>query len=129
MKRQLSVSVVVALGLAAAIGFVGGYVFHATAGAEISAARQAVLESQATQRVLQSFEPVLINSQMHKELSAVQSLEDAKRLTAKYREATLRSIEYFEHSVGKLELPKDRALAAPFLQEVQQIRSSVRAAP
>ena len=109
--------------------FVAGYAFHAAAGTELSAARQAVLEAQGTQRVLQSFEPVLHNSGVHAELSAVQSLEDLKRLTAKYREATLRGIEHFERSAGQLDLPKERALAEPFLQEARKLKGAVRAVP
>jgi hypothetical protein len=129
LKTQLLVSTVVALAIAAALGFVAGYAFHATAGTELSAARQAVLEAQGAQRVLQSFELVLHNSGVHAELSAVQSPEDLKRLTAKYREATLRSIEHFEQGAGQLDLPKDRALATPFLQEARKLKSAIPATP
>jgi 3-hydroxyisobutyrate dehydrogenase-like beta-hydroxyacid dehydrogenase len=125
----VSVSVVVALAAASAVGFAGGYVFHATVGTERSAARQAVFEAQSTQRVLQAFEPVIHNSQVHKELSAVQSLADAQRLTVKYKEATLRSVESFERGASQLELPRERALAVPFLQEAHRIRGVISAAP
>lgn len=125
----ISVSVAVAIATASAIGFAAGHVFHALVGTELPAARQAVLEAQSTQRVLQAFEPVLHNSIIHKELSAVRSMEDAGRLTAKYKDATLRSIQFFELSASQLELPKERALAVPFLEEALKIRGEVNSVP
>jgi hypothetical protein len=124
-----SVSLAVALAVAAVVGFVGGYVFHATAGTELPAARQAVFEAQRTQRILDSLGPVVSNARLHKELSAVQSPADAQRLAAKYKEETLLGVERFEKQVNEFELPSERALAAPFLQEAQRIRGVVNAAP
>lgn len=66
---------------------------------------------------------------VHAELSAVQSPEDLMRLTAKYRQATLRSIEHFEQGAGQLDLPKDRALAAPFLLEARKLKGAIPATP
>ncbi len=128
MPKQ-PISVVVALALAASIGFVAGYVFHLGVRSEQAAARRAVFEAQSTQRVLQAYEPVVNNSIFHQELLTLRSLEDVAQLRARYKDATLRSIEYFERSAKALELPSEVRLARPFLQEAEKVRAKVNAAP
>ncbi len=57
------------------------------------------------------------------------SLEDIRRLQLKYRESTLRSISFFEARAKELELPNEKRLAQPFLQEAEKVRKELDAAP
>lgn len=123
--NKLTVSTIVALGLSTSLGFVCGYLFYAGFGEARNIAVQTVFEAQNTQRVLQSYEPVLITSRFYTELAAVKSAQDAEVLRQKYRDATLRNISLFEKQAAKLELPKERALAAPFLDSAANVRKEL----
>ena len=125
--NKLTVSTTVALGLTTSLGFVCGYLFYAGFGEAHNAAAQAVFEAQEAQRVLQAYEPVLITSKFYSELAAVKSPLDAEALREKYRVATLRNINFFEKQAAKLELPKDRAIAAPLLDSAEKVRKDLGA--
>jgi len=124
--RRFEVGAVVAFGITTAMGFVGGYIFHAVYGEARSAAVDAVYAAQEAQRVLQAYEPINTNLSMYRELDAATSLVDLATLRRKHKDATLRSIEYFERSVEKLQLPGDRRLAQPFLEEAERVRAELQ---
>jgi hypothetical protein len=123
--NKLPVPIALALTLSASVGFACGYIFYSSYGDARTTAQQAIFEAQATQRVLQSYEPILITSKFHQELVAVNTMEDLEALRQKYTDATLRNIDFFERQAGKLELPKERALAIPFLESAATIRGQI----
>lgn len=125
--NRLPITTVIALALSTALGFTCGYLFHAAFGEARAAATQAVWGAQETQRVLQAYEPILITSRFHDELVAAKTSQDVDILRQKYRDATLRNISSFERQAGKLELPKDRALAEPFLEDAAKTRRYLEA--
>ena len=124
MDKQ-SVPIALALAISTSVGFACGYAFNSFYGEAHSAAAQAVFEAQATQRVLQSYEPIVITSILHKELINVKTMDDVVVLRQKYADSTVRNIDSFERQSSKLELPHDRRLAAPFLEEAATIRGEV----
>ncbi|WP_028105221.1 hypothetical protein [Pseudoduganella violaceinigra] len=125
--HNFSVSSVIAISLSTAIGFTCGYLFHASYGEARSAAGEAVWSAQATQRVLQGYEPILITSKFHNELMVARTLEDLSVLRQKYLEATLSNISSFERRASALELPKERVLAEPFLRDAEKTRRELDA--
>lgn len=124
--RRFEVGAVVALGMTTALGFVGGYIFHAVYGEARSAAVDAVYGAQEAQRVLQAYEPINTNLIIYRELDAARDLADLAALRRKHKEATLRNIESFERRVEKLELPDERRLAQPFLKEAERVRAELQ---
>jgi hypothetical protein len=125
--NKFSVSTVVAIALSTTIGFTCGYLFYAYYGEARSAAVQAVWDAQATQRILQGYEPILITSKFHEELMAAKTAQDIDALRQKYRDATLANISFLERQASKLELPKERALAEPFLKDAAKRRFALEA--
>jgi hypothetical protein len=123
--NKLSISTVIAIAISTAIGFTCGYVFYASYGEARSAAVQAVLAVQTTERVLQGYQPILITSRFYDELKAARTPQELETLRQKYRDSTLRNISSFERQAGKFELPSERALAEPFLRDAAKIRRSL----
>ena len=123
--KNLTVSAAVALGVATSLGFISGYLFHAGFGEARSVATQAIFEARETQRILQAYEPIVITSRFYEELKDVKTIHDASELQEKYRAATLRNIAVFESQVAQLDLPKDRALAVPFLEKAVASRKAL----
>jgi hypothetical protein len=123
--NKFPLPVVLALALSASVGFSCGYVFYSGYGEARSAAAQAIVDAQAAQRVLQAYEPILITSRFHEELAKIETMEGVEGLRQKYRDLTLRNISHFEQQSGKLELPNERALAAPFLEAAAKVRGEV----
>lgn len=126
---SLHISSVLSIAVAATVGFSGGYLFHAGSKPDEAAARKAVFEAQRLQRVVQAYEPVSSNLRIYRELASIQSIEDVRRLQAKYRETAIIGIVSFERSSKALELPLDRWLAEPFLQEATKVRVELNATP
>lgn len=114
-----------ALAISTSVGFACGYVFYAVYGEARSAAAQAIFEAQATQRVLQSYEQIVFTSIVHQDLIKVKTMDEVEVLRRKYADSTFRNIDFFERQSSKLELPHDRRLAAPFLEEAARIRGQV----
>jgi hypothetical protein len=125
--KNLTISAAVGLSLAASIGFIFGYPFYAGFGEARNIATQAVIEARDTERVLQAYAPILIASQFYDELGTVKTVQDADALREKYRVAALKNIDFFERQASRLELPSDRALAAPFLDKATASRKMLEA--
>ena len=125
--RTYSVSASIALAIACATSFSAGYSFHLTFGFEHKAAHQAIIEAQAFQRVMASFEPILINRAVFEELSKAKSVEELKILQSKYKDAVLRSAGHFERQASALDLPIEKRIAKPFLAEATRIKDEIAA--
>ncbi len=53
---------------------------------------------------------------------AAKTAQDIDALRQKYRDATLANISFLVRQASKLELPKERALAEPFLKDAAKRR-------
>ena len=122
---KFPISTVIAIALSTAIGFTCGYMFYASYGEARSAAVQAIVAVQTTERVLQEYQPISITSKFHDELKAVKTSQDLESLRLKYRDSTLQHINSFERQAGKFQLPSERALAEPFLRDAAKMRQSL----
>jgi len=129
MNKAIPLSIALAVSVAASIGFAGGYVFHLKFGQELPAARQALIEREASQRVLNAFEEVLRANATHKAISSVKSFDETKALQGRSKQAVLSTIERFSRIAGEAEDRRERLLAQEFLPQVTRIREALDAEP
>lgn len=113
---------------AASLGFAGGYLFHSGFGMELPAARQAVVEREVSQRVLDAFAEVLQAEATHKTLSSPKSMEELSGLQAWSKKTVLATIERFERIAEGADDRREKFLAQQFLPSAQKIRDEISAA-
>jgi hypothetical protein len=123
--NRLSLPVVLALALSTSIGFACGYVFYSAFGEARTAAAQAVFGAQEAQRVFQTYETILITAKFHRELTDIKTIQDVEALRLKYREATLKNIDFFEKQAGQLALPMERTLVSQLLESAEKTRKEI----
>jgi hypothetical protein len=117
------------MAVACSVCFAAGYVFHQMFGFERDAARQAVFEARAIQRVIAAYSPVINNHAVFAELSSVSTLDGLAALRRKYREATVSAVEFYERQAATLEFPEEKRFAKAFVEEAARIKAVVTAAP
>lgn len=127
--RTNSISTVVVMAVACSVCFASGYVFHLTFGFERNAARQAVFEAQAVQRVFAAYSLVIGNHTVFVDLSRVRTLDGLAALRKKYREATVSAAEAYERQASTLEFPEEKRFAKVFVEEAARIKAEVTAPP
>jgi hypothetical protein len=125
--RTYPVSTPLAFAIACCTSFAAGYSFHLEFGFERTAARQAVVEAQAFQRVAAAYSIVILNHGEFLELSKVTTLEELNTHRQKRKQSTVRAAEFFIRRAAALELQEEKRFAEPFAQEAARIKASVEA--
>ena len=123
--NKLSLSIPLAIALATSVGFVSGYLFYANYGEARSAAMDAVMATQDTQRVLDSYQRMMSPLEAHRRLQKVNSLADIDVLRGEYRDTALQRIDAFERQVQGHEFYK--AALAPLLEDAGKARKELSA--
>ena len=117
----------VAIGLACSVSFTAGYAVNRTLGFERSAARQAIVEAQSFQRVMAAYQPIVLNQLTLAELEKITTLDQLAELRMKYRSSVVSAAHSFEQQAASLELPEEKAVARPFLNEAAKIKREMAA--
>ena len=125
--NRFSLSTVIAIALSTSVGFTCGYIFYASYGEARSAAIQAVVATQTTERFLERYQPILTTSKFYDELKMVTTPQELDLLRQKYRDSTLQNISLFEREVSKLDFPSHRVVAEPLLREAAKMRQQLKA--
>ena len=118
-----------ALAVTASAGFAGGYLFHLNFGQELPAARQALIQRDASQRVLDAYAEILQAQSIHTTLASTRSIEEMQGLKGRSRQAVLTAIERFSRIAGEAEDRRERLLAQAFLPEAAKIKAALDAEP
>lgn len=123
--NKISLSIPLAMGLATSVGFVSGYLFYANYGEARSAAVDAVMATQDTQRVLDSYQRLMFPLEAHRRLEKVNSLADIAVLRGEYRNTILQRIDELERQVQGNEFHK--VALAPLLEDARKARKELGA--
>ena len=115
----------VALAVACSLSFALGYLFNRAFGFERSAARQATVEANASQRVLSKYAHLLQTQLVFSELEQVTTLEQLENLRSRYKSAVISSAEDFERQASTLELPEEKRVAEALVAEAVRIKQAV----
>ena len=124
---KIPLSLTLAISVAAAVGFIAGYTFHLTRGAELPAARQALVESQASQRVLDAYKEVLIAKGMYEALAPVNSIEQLQSLKSRSKAGAIETTDRFAAIAKESADPRERFLAQQFMPSIKEARASLDA--
>jgi hypothetical protein len=124
---KIPLSLTLAISVAASLGFIAGYTFHLTKGAELPAARQALIESQAGHRVLDAYKEVLIAKGMYEALAPVNSVEQLQSLKSRSKAGTLETTDRFEAIAKEAADPRERFLAQQFMPSIKELRVALDA--
>ncbi|RYY84241.1 MAG: hypothetical protein EOO15_19730 [Chitinophagaceae bacterium] len=123
-----SLSITLALALATTIGFVSGYFFHFKYGVELPAARQALAESHAQERVLEAYKDVLQTKSAHETLASIRSIEQLQELQSRFRNGAIAAVDRFAEIAQQATDPNERVLAQHLLPSANEIRAHISAA-
>lgn len=117
-----------ALALATTIGFVSGYIFHFRYGTELSAARQALAENHAQERVLEAYKDVLQTKSAYENLASIESIEQLQELQSRFKTGAIAAVDRFTEIAQQTTNPKERVLAQHLLPSVNELRGQISSA-
>ena len=122
---KIPLSLTLTISVAVSVGFIAGYTFHLTRGAELPAARQALIENQVSQRVLDAYKEVLIAKGMYEALAPVNSIEQLQTLKLRSKAGTVETIDRFVAITKEASDPRERFLAQQFMPYIDEARASL----
>jgi hypothetical protein len=126
---KVPLSLTVALAVATTLGFIGGYVVHSRLGTELPAARQALIESQTGQRVLDAYKEIIQAKAMYDVLATVNSVEQVQLLKSRSKAGVLATIDHFVEIAKDATDPRERLLAQQFLPLANETRVRIETSP
>lgn len=124
---KIPLSLTLTISAAASLGFVGGYLFHSGFGMELPAARQALVEQEVSQRVLDAYRQIIEAEANYKTLSSVKSMDQMNALQARSKVTVLETIDRFNRVAEGADDRREKFLAQQFLPSAQRIRDAINA--
>ena len=125
---KLPISITLALALATTIGFVSGYIFHFKFGTELPAARQALAESHAQERVMEAYKDVLQTKSAYETLASIDSIEELQELQSRFKTGAIAAADRFTEIAQHTTNPKERVLAQHLLPSVDELQAQISSA-
>lgn len=127
--NKIPLPLTLTIATAASLGFVAGYLFHSSFGMELSAARQALAEKEASQRVLDAYGAIIQTDATYKTLSSIKSIDEMNTLQARSKQAVLETLDRFNRIAEEADDRREKFLAQQLLPSTQKIRDAINTEP